>query len=214
MAEASLHIANGLVTVPNLVLLEDLSLTVRAGDHVALLGPNGSGKTTLLSVLLGERSLSVGSLSSSFNRIGYVPQWKKVEFQYPLTVERLLSLAFPLPEIRPAHHRKRREAIDAMLDRVDMTDRRDRLLRECSGGELQRAFLARAFLLEPDLLLLDEPISAVDRDGRSIILKLLREYCAMRNPAVVLTIHDHDPEWEQFFTRRMQIRNRRLETEP
>lgn len=214
MAEASLHIVDGLLTVPNLVLLQDLNLTVRAGDHVALLGPNGSGKTTLLSVLLGERSLSVGSLSSSFNRIGYVPQWKKMEFQYPLTVERLLALAFPLPEIRPAQRRNRSEAVDAMLDRVNMNDRRYRLLRECSGGELQRAFLARAFLLEPDLLLLDEPISAVDRDGRSMILKLLREYCAVRNPAVVLTIHDHDPEWEQFFTRRLQIRDRRLENEP
>lgn len=214
MPEATLQITDGSLAFPNLILIEDLNLSVHAGDHIALLGPNGSGKSTLLSVLLGERTLPCGSLTSTFRRIGFVPQWKKVEFQYPLTVERLLGLAFPLPACTFKARHKRREAIDAMLDRVQMADRRQRLLRECSGGELQRAFLARAFLLEPDLLLLDEPISAVDQQGRNVILELLREYCSNRNPAVVLTIHDHDPGWQQFFTRRLHISDRRLKEEP
>ncbi len=198
------------IGIGDLLLIDDLNITLDRGDRLLLLGPNGSGKSTLLSVILGNRQIQAGNFTSTFSRIGYVPQWKKVEFQYPLTVERLLSLAFPLPAFSGSEKKRRSERIERMLSMVQMDDRRHRLLRECSGGELQRAFLARAFLLNPDLLILDEPISAVDQEGRNQILDLLRIYCEERNPAVILTIHDSEPDWQEFFTRRAHISGRRL----
>lgn len=204
---------NARIRVADLALIENLNLTVSQGERVLLLGPNGSGKSTLLSVLMGNRQVAGGSFASTFTRIGYVPQWKKVEFQYPLTVERMLSLAFPLPSFSIRRQKTRKAAVAAALAQVQMTDRKGRLLRECSGGELQRAFLARAFLLEPDLMILDEPISAVDQDGRNLILGMLQDYCQRHNPAVVLTVHDREPGWEEFFTRRVKIHNSQLEEE-
>jgi ABC-type Mn2+/Zn2+ transport system ATPase subunit len=211
---ARLSFSSARIGIGGLLLIDDLNLTLSKGERLLLLGPNGSGKSTLLSVILGNRKVQAGRFTSSFSRIGYVPQWKKVEFQYPLTVERLLSLAFPLPAFSRTEKKRRIEKIEYMLSKVQMDDRRHRLLRECSGGELQRAFLARAFLLNPDLLILDEPISAVDQEGRNQILELLRRYCEEHNPAVILTIHDSEPDWQKFFTRKAYISGHRLNEGP
>lgn len=198
------------IGIGDLLLIDDLNMEIRKGDRLLLLGPNGSGKSTLLSVILGIRKVQKGEFHSSFQRIGYVPQWKKVEFQYPLTVEKLLMLAFPRPALSVRERNRRREKVDEMLAMVHMKHRRLRLLRECSGGELQRTFLARALLLDPDLLILDEPISAIDQEGRDQILTLLQRYCKEQNPAVILTIHEERSDWIDFFTRRAHIAKQKL----
>ena len=198
-------------TIP---LIDDINLELSQGDRLLLVGPNGSGKSTLLSVILGLRKLNSGQFTSTFRRIGYVPQWRSVEFQYLLSVEEMLLLSL---RSWPVFSKKKRldqlNQINEMLRMVDMTHRKDRLLRECSGGELQRAFLARAFLLRPDLLILDEPISAVDTDGRAQILSILKEFDETYNPAMIATLHDPLASWQSFFTMKATIINRKLQVE-
>ena len=182
----------------------DLEATV-AGDGapVVLIGPNGSGKTTLLRVVSGGHAplsgrIRVGEhvlydseraicLAPEERRIGYVPQGYGL---FPhLSV--LDNVAFGLSATRPGQSRnRRRTAAAALLDEIDCGHLGERLPATLSGGEKQRVALARALLTEPDLLLLDEPLAALDAATRRDMRSYLADHLAARSrPALVVT-HD------------------------
>lgn len=213
MIEKYLEFEEARIGFDNLLLIDSLTFRLNQGDRLLLLGPNGSGKSTLISVLLGNKKLQSGKLNSRFEQIGYVPQQRSIELQYPITVEYLLQLNFSNWSIRPSVRNYRKQEIDSALEKVEMSSRRNRLLSECSGGELQRAFLARSFLLRPDVLILDEPVSAVDQPGRIKILSMLKNYYEQYKPAIILTSHDTNIDWQTFFTYRAEISNQRLTVE-
>ncbi|MBW7858280.1 MAG: ATP-binding cassette domain-containing protein [Leptonema sp. (in: Bacteria)] len=213
MSEKYLEFEEAKIGFDNLVLIDSLTFRLNQGDRLLLLGANGSGKSTLISILLGNKKLQSGKFTNSFEQIGYVPQQRSIEFQYPITVEYLLQLNFLNWSIRPSVRHSRKQEIDSALEKVEMFNRRNRLLSECSGGELQRAFLARSFLLRPDVLILDEPVSAVDQAGRIKILSMLKDYYQDYRPAIILTSHDTNIDWQNFFTYRAEIKDQRLEVE-
>lgn len=210
MASKYIEFKEAKIGFNDLVLIDSLTFGLKQGDRLLLLGPNGSGKSTLISILLGIKKLKSGKFSNTFERIGYVPQDRSVALQYPMTVEYLLHLNFLTWPLLPSVRRSRKQEIDSALEKVEMYDRRHRLLSECSGGELQRAFLARAFLLRPDLLILDEPVSAVDQAGRTKILSMLKDYYRDYQPAIILTSHDADINWQNFFSYQAEITNQQL----
>jgi zinc transport system ATP-binding protein len=180
-------------------VLEDVSLSVRAGEFVALVGPNGSGKSTLLKVLLGSLAPASGTVrllgerpqDVDGARIGYVPQRPSLDSEVPATVEEIV-LAGRLSRRgwwRPLR-RADREFVRHALDSVGLGDLSQTPLNELSGGQQQRAFIARAFASEPDLLLLDEPIAGVDAEAqlrfRESIVHLIEEHGA----GVLLVSHE------------------------
>lgn len=213
MTEKYLEFEEAKIGFDNLVLINSLTFRLNQGDRLLLLGPNGSGKSTLISVLLGNKKLQAGKFSNRFEQIGYVPQQRSIELQYPITVEYLLQLNFVNWSIRSSVRNSRKQEIDSALEKVEMFSRRNRLLSECSGGELQRAFLARSFLLRPDVLILDEPVSAVDQSGRVKILSMLKDYYEQYKPAIILTSHDTNIDWQNFFTYRAEISDQQLTVE-
>jgi molybdate transport system ATP-binding protein len=170
-----------------------------AGETVALLGPNGSGKSTLVASVAGLLPLAEGTISLDEVELDGADDWVPPErrpigvvFQHLLLFPHLTAtenVAFPL-RARGVGKAEAHERAARLLDRLGVTLRADTRPEELSGGEAQRVALARALVAEPALLLLDEPLSALDVGARARIRDLIREELA-RFPGVrVLVTHD------------------------
>ncbi|GLI25214.1 sulfonate transport system ATP-binding protein [Xanthobacter flavus] len=164
------------------ILFEGLDLTIRRGEFVALLGASGSGKTTLLRILLGLDTLDAGE--------GEVETPRAAVFQEPRLVPSQPVWRNVLMGV-PRRARQRRQALDALAE-VGLADHADAWPVTLSGGEAQRVALARALVLEPTLLLLDEPFAALDALTRLKMQDLVRRLCARHHPGTLLVTHDVD----------------------
>ena len=183
----SVKIHNLSVKKNNNILLSNISFTVNHGEILALIGKNGAGKTTLLKAVIN--SIPHGGLIEFFNsegkkilnpKIGYVPQRLGFDKNTPMTVLDLFcsnSKSMPIWFMRS---KKRVERAKEMLKKVGAENHINKLLGSLSGGELQRVLLAFALDPMPDILLLDEPLSAVDRKGAnklySVLVSMREEY--------------------------------------
>ncbi|MBO1332328.1 ABC transporter ATP-binding protein [Streptomyces sp. VRA16 Mangrove soil] len=160
-------------------VIDDLQLDVREGEFVALLGRSGCGKSTLLRILAG--------LDRDVRGTVLVPRRKAVAFQAPRLmpwkrVWRNVLLGLP--------GKPRREVAERALDEVGLTHRANAWPKTLSGGEAQRASLARALVREPELLLLDEPFGALDALTRIKAQRLVGRLWQQRGCAVLLVTHD------------------------
>ncbi len=178
-------------------VLSDVSLTVMKGDFYAVIGPNGGGKTTLLRVLLGLVPPVSGTIRifgdtprSARHRMGYVPQFRTYDFRFPITV-RSMVLSGRLGGLPGLTKRYRNEDIGAAADamaQMDLLSLADREIRQLSGGEQQRAMIARALAAKPEILLLDEPTVYVDAPTELQFMDVLD---GMRDKVtIVLVTHD------------------------
>jgi zinc transport system ATP-binding protein len=181
-------------------VLKGVSLSVEAGEFVALVGPNGSGKSTLLRVLLGLMSPSAGDVRL-FGvapgdlrprwRLGYVPQRPALAGDLPATVEEVVAAG---RLARRGWWRRftaeDQEQIGHAMASVGLEELRGEQVRQLSGGQQQRAFIAKAFAGQPELLVLDEPVAGVDADSqtrfRDALVHLRRDHGA----AVLLVSHE------------------------
>lgn len=178
--------------------LEEVDLEIAAGQFVGVVGPSGSGKTTLLRVMLGTVRPSRGLVTVAGQPvngrlprgIGYVPQLETVDWNFPVTVEEVVLMGRwrSAPWV-PWVTRGDRERALEILDRLGIADLRRRHIRELSGGQMQRVFLARALASDPHLLLLDEPTSGIDIKTRDEVIHLLHEI-NHQGVTIVLTTHD------------------------
>jgi ABC-type Mn2+/Zn2+ transport system ATPase subunit len=174
-------------------LLPPLDLTVRAGTTLGVLGPNGAGKTALLKSLLGLLPLIAGRRVLPLGRsprVGYVPQRDRLDMSWPLTVLDVVlmgraRLVGPIKRYSPADKRR---ACDA-LDEIGVGDLADRPLFALSGGQHQKVLIARAIAAEPELLVLDEPTSAMDPAAERMLLDLVQRLKSAHNLSVVLVTH-------------------------
>ncbi len=178
-------------------ILDHVSLEVRKGDFYALIGPNGGGKTTLLKIILGLLEPSAGTVTvlgqspgEARSRIGYVPQFRTFDFSYPITVRemvlsgRLPKNRFPWARFSPSD----REAAERVLERLGIADLARRPVAALSGGEQQRAILARALVGDPEILILDEPTVYVDAPTEVQFYTLLEDL--KRSLTILLVSHD------------------------
>lgn len=185
----------------DLVVLDDLSLAVRAGERVAIVGSSGSGKTTLLNMLGGldtptsgdvrvaGQSLSAmneAELGRFRNRhIGFVYQFHHLLSEFTA----LENVALPLI-IRGQRKKVAEEKAMTLLERVGMAERGDHKPGELSGGERQRVAIARALVTDPSLMLMDEPTGNLDQNTAASILALMDELARAANSAFVIVTHD------------------------
>ncbi len=177
--------------------VDDVSLAVRAGEIVALLGPSGCGKTTLLRVVAGFVRQSAGSVRIDGRPIDHLPANLRnvgIVFQsYALFPHMTVAhnVAYGL-EARGVARADVRRTVDRFLEVVRLTGLRDRLPRQLSGGQQQRVAVARALAVEPSVLLLDEPFSALDKGLRldmQIEIKRLQRQFGL---TAILVTHDQD----------------------
>lgn len=202
-----LTLANASIGYGRRALISCVDLTFQRGEAVFLSGPNGSGKSTLAKSLIGAMPLVAGVRSSKFAALAYVPQSSHFDVQYPVTVRGLirqgLKARYQFKTLfRPAAYREA-ERVAATLKSVGLDSIPGALLREISGGQLQRALIGRALIGEPDFLLLDEPFSNLDRSGRGEITRILREFA---NPQRTICVIDHADAIERdFYSRFLEI---------
>lgn len=162
-------------------LLENISLSLQPREIVTVIGPNGAGKTTLVKVLLGILTPVSGTVSRRPGiKIGYVPQKFVADGLVPLTVARLITLT----------QKASPKQIDAVLRETGVEHLKDREISALSGGELQRALLARALVNNPDLLVLDEPVQGVDFAGEIKLYDLISKIRDVRGCGILMVSHD------------------------
>jgi ABC-type Mn2+/Zn2+ transport system ATPase subunit len=187
--------------------LENIDLDIAAGSLVAIFGPNGGGKSTLLKLiadLIQPWSGTVEVLGEpagrAAHRIAYVPQAELVDWSFPVSVWDVAMMGRyprlgPWRRPGPADH----DAVAAALDRVGMGKLRSSQIGSLSGGQRRRAFLARAIAAEPDLYLLDEPVTGVDVTTQEDLMALLASETAAGRTTIATT-HDLAAAAEHFST--------------
>ena len=178
-------------------LLQNISMHVHCGQLTILIGQNGAGKTTLVRALLGEIPYqgSIRHLDSENREIphlntGYVPQTLDFDHEMPVTVRDFLAAAFSRRPVWTGVGKKTCAQIHDALSAVHAPEIENRLLGRCSGGELQRVLLALALHPAPDLLVLDEPVSGIDRNGLRLFLDTLLQLKSSHHIAILLISHD------------------------
>jgi zinc transport system ATP-binding protein len=162
-------------------LVRGVDLVVRRGEIVTLIGPNGSGKSTTAKLVTGVLRPDAGQVDRLPGlTVGYVPQQLFIDWTLPLSVRRLLTLTGNHPAA----------AVDVALAAVGIAHLAGASVQQLSGGEFQRALLARAMIRRPDLLVLDEPVQGVDFSGEVALYELIKQVRDETGCAVLLISHD------------------------
>jgi zinc/manganese transport system ATP-binding protein len=186
---------------PHKTVWHDANFTFGRGEFVAIIGPNGAGKTTLFRLLLGLQQPISGAIKifgASPKRgnpqIGYVPQRHVIDSETNVEALELVRLGLSGKKwgFNPFAHTDRDAAL-AALKSVDALDLAHRPLGVLSGGELQRIFLAEALVSNPDILLLDEPLSNLDMRYESDLLHLVNDVVRSRGVTALLIAHNINP---------------------
>lgn len=174
-------------------ILKGVNFDVNRGDFVAVTGPNGGGKTTLLRLILKllkptsgnviyyDRSKSVKKLS-----IGYLPQKNMIDSHFPILLEEVIASG--LLCVNGLSKEEINGKVDAMLDLVGLTSHRHHAIGQLSGGQLQRGLLGRALISAPDVLVLDEPLSYVDKQFEQQMYDIIA--AESRRSTIILVSHE------------------------
>lgn len=177
-------------------VLKDISLDVWENDFLGIIGPNGGGKTTLLKIILGlltplsgSRRFFLKGEEVSALRIGYLPQMNNIDKKFPISVREVIAsgLVAEKPLFR-AFNKEQNRRVEEVIRQMGLEELGDRAIGELSGGQLQRVLLGRSIVSRPQILILDEPNSYVDKRFESRFYPLLSEI--NRESAVILVSHD------------------------
>lgn len=169
-------------------VLSHVSMHVCEGDFIAITGPNGGGKTTLLKLILGLLKPMSGKVVRNVRNltIGYLPQKNMIDSQFPISVSQVIkSGLIGMKNLDPAEREARyRETLKA----VGLENHAEQAIGVLSGGQIQRALLGRAIISRPQLLVLDEPLSYIDKRFEAHLYELMREIA--RTTTIVLVSHE------------------------
>lgn len=179
--------------------LDNVCLTVPIGSTFALVGPNGAGKSTLFKVISGLLPAHQGTvnvfghpLGACHHRVVYLPQRSDIDWQFPINVSELVMMGryvylgwFSRPSM------KDQRSVEESLEELGIQDLAKRQISQLSGGQQQRVLIARALAQNADLLLLDEPLNAVDAATRDIVARVLTDL-KKAGKTVVMATHYYD----------------------
>ncbi|MDO4461586.1 MAG: ATP-binding cassette domain-containing protein [Bacteroidia bacterium] len=170
------------------VVLSDASISVYPDSFIALVGPNGGGKTTMIRLMLKQLAPMRGSVKIADNiNIGYLPQINDADLEFPISV---LDVVLSGTKCTFRHSKEEISYAHELLRFVQLDELSDRQIGQLSGGQRQRAFLCRALMCKPQLLILDEPSTYMDKDSSSNMYELLSDL--HKSMAIVLVSHDID----------------------
>lgn len=162
-------------------ILSDVNLTIRRGDFVAVTGPNGGGKTTLMRLILGLLKPTSGVVERLQKvRVSYLPQKSSIDSGYPISVREVIASGLAGKDVDGL--------VDKMLEKVELTEHAGKPIGALSGGQQQRALLGRALISNPEMLVLDEPLSYVDKHFEQRIYDIIRELAP--TTTIILVSHE------------------------
>jgi zinc transport system ATP-binding protein len=191
-----LEMKNVWVSYNGTPVLEGINLSIESGDFLGIIGPNGGGKTTLLKVMLGLITPDRGEVrvlgkppGEARHLMGYVPQHTLFDSSFPITVwDVVLMGRFGKAGLFKRYDAEDKRVARNALEKVGMYEHRNSQIGQLSGGELQRVFIARALVTEPQLLLLDEPTASVDSSMQSEFYEILEDL--KHHMGIVMVSHD------------------------
>ena len=177
-------------------VLQDVNLTVYKDDYLGIIGPNGGGKTTLMRLILGLKKPTDGNIKFFKDgeevkeiTMGYLPQYNDLDKEFPISVYEVVLSGLSktkglFSRYTKAHHQ---QVLDT-LERMQLIDLKDRHIGALSGGQLQRVLLARAIVSKPDVVILDEPNTYIDRRFQKQMYEMLEQI--NQECAIIIVSHD------------------------
>lgn len=180
-------------------ILEDINLDIYQGDFLLITGPNGGGKTSLLRTILRLHSPTKGRISffrqgepvSSLD-MGYLPQKNSIDSRFPITVEEVVASGLMGNTQKENTKFDSKKEIDEMLDLMGITALRNKPIGVLSGGQLQRSLFGRALISKPEMLILDEPASYIDRQFGNRMFEILRDLSS-NGTTIMMVSHEIEP---------------------
>lgn len=175
------------------IILRDINLLINPNDFIGIIGPNGGGKTTLVKIILGLIKPVKGKIrwqtDNDLIHVGYLPQTTRNDKQFPVSVkEVVLSGLMSSKNFIGQYNRKDREKVIEVLELMGISHLANKNVGDLSGGQMQRVFLGRAIVSEPQLLILDEPNTFVDNRFEHDLYELLKDL--NNNMAILMVSHD------------------------
>jgi zinc transport system ATP-binding protein len=181
--------------------LKDVSFAIEKGDFIGLAGPNGAGKTTLVKAMLGLIPISNGEIKilgnsiekfNSWGKIGYLPQKSStVNVLFPATVGEIVTLGLLSQKKLPKRITKNDKIkVTQILKELGISDLHNKMISELSGGQQQKVLLARALVSNPEILIFDEPSTALDPNARESFFNLAQKLNKENGIAIIIITHD------------------------
>ncbi len=167
-------------------ILKNINLTVNAGEYISIVGENGCGKSTLIKLILKLLKPSKGSIKVETKRIGYLPQKKENLNDFPITLFELLDSYRRILKI------KDKACVNNALKNVNLFDYKNERVGELSGGQLQKLYIARVLIGNPQLLILDEPSTGIDIGGQKEIYSFVKKLNVDTGLTVLSVDHNLD----------------------
>lgn len=198
----------------NNIVLENISMEVFAGDFIGVIGPNGGGKTTLIKTILGLIKPVSGEMKLHISKtnIGYLPQVNQIDKRFPITVFDVVRSGKANSALFSSFHKNtlEKEKAESLLEEMGILHIRNKAIGELSGGQMQRVFLCRALMNQPELLVLDEPSTYVDNNFEGELYLKLKEL----NEQMAILLISHDVGTISFFVKTIACVNRSLHHHP
>lgn len=192
-----IEIKNISVAYDETTVLENVNLNIKKGDFLALMGPNGAGKSTLLKTILnfikpisGEIKIKGKLYKDVRKKIAYVPQRGSVDWDFPITLFDVVEMGcYGRVGFFKKINKTEKRNVERVIEKVGLTEFKDRQISKLSGGQQQRAFLARAILQNAEIYLMDEPFQGVDSKTEKAIIEILKE---LKKSGKTLIVVHHD----------------------
>jgi len=190
----AISVQNLVVELGNNLILNNISFTIDQGELTYLIGGNGSGKTTLIKTILGlikpiQGEIKIFAKPNSSKAVakyfGYVPQYSNIERDFPISVAEMIELECSTLEhcsIKPHEHLRYFHAEHLKHQR----------LSALSGGEFQKVLIARAFVSNPEIIILDEPLNNLDKQSQQELLGLISKLHEKEHKTIIMITHDHN----------------------
>ena len=198
----------------NKIVLENVSMEVFSSDFIGVIGPNGGGKTTLIKTILGLIKPISGELILHISKtnIGYLPQVNQIDKRFPISVIDVVRSGKSDSALFSSFHKNsaEKEKAESLLTEMGIIELRNKSIGELSGGQMQRVFLCRALMSNPELLVLDEPSTYVDNNFEGELYLKLKEL----NEQMAILLISHDVGTISFFVKTIACVNRGLHYHP
>jgi zinc transport system ATP-binding protein len=209
-----IEIKNLIVGYDGNVVLDKVSFEVFSGDFIGIIGPNGGGKTTLIKTILGLIKPTSGKLTLHISKtnIGYLPQVNQIDKRFPISVIDVVRSGKAESELFSSFHKntEEKEKAESLLREMGIIELRNKAIGELSGGQMQRVFLCRALMNEPELLILDEPSTYVDNNFEGELYLKLKDL----NEKMAILLVSHDVGTISLFVKTIACVNRDIHQHP
>ncbi|MBR2785939.1 MAG: ATP-binding cassette domain-containing protein [Clostridia bacterium] len=176
------------------IAIKDISLDIKPGEYICLVGENGSGKSTLLKTIVGLNKKDSGDITKNIapEKISYLAQNNMIDLDFPATAKEIIMTGVQMRGRLPFYKKQDYENLKQICELLGIKDLMNRQIGELSGGQRQRVMLARALIRNPELLILDEPCSGLDVNVTKELYDILEKFNKETGLTIIMATHDLD----------------------